>query len=99
MTNNYQKLKIVKHFEGMSTDELVEWAEANPEDKRLYLILRIITARKEKAREEINRIISELGTKVKDYMDKIEHEIPTNDKDGIKDNNVNNDHSILIDEI
>ena len=85
------------NFEAMTTDQLAEWAEANPHDPRLYLIIRILTARCERARNEINETIRELGTKAKDYLDSIGVEIHDEDEDqGDSDNN--NDIPILLEE-
>ena len=56
-------------FQSMTTDQLVEWAEANSKDGRLYIIRNIIEARRDQALENIQRTIRELGIKAQEYLD------------------------------
>ena len=61
-------------FQSMTTDQLVEWAETNSKDGRLYIIRNIIEARRDQALENIQRTIFELGTKAQEYLDKHKEE-------------------------
>ena len=56
-------------FQSMTTDQLVEWAETNSKDGRLYIIRNIIEARRDQALENIQRTIRELGIKAQEYLD------------------------------
>lgn len=84
-------------FEAMTTPQLSEWAEAHPKDKRLILVLRILTKRSEETRKNIDWAIHELGKRMQAYLDSMGIDIPDDDEVN-DDDEENNDLPILLDE-